>query len=114
GRTLLVDAGGLAGAAFDIGERVVLPSLRNAGVRRLDTLVITHGDPDHLGGAPALMRAFSPRTIWEGVPVPRHLKLAELAAVARSSGVAWRIVQAGDLERSGSATIGVLHPPPPD
>ena len=40
GATLLVDAGGLSSAStFDIGDRVVAPVLRDAGVRRLDLLV---------------------------------------------------------------------------
>ena len=39
GRALLVDAGGIAGSGFDIGERVLVPSLRAFGVRTLSTLV---------------------------------------------------------------------------
>jgi competence protein ComEC len=114
GRVMLVDTGGVAGSTFDVGERVIAPVLRAAGVRRLDTLVITHGDPDHLGGAPAVMEHFDPRTVWEGVPVPPHVKLRELAVAAAAANASWRTVQAGDRERNGPVEIRVLHPPPPD
>ncbi|MFP5380132.1 MAG: ComEC/Rec2 family competence protein, partial [Vicinamibacteria bacterium] len=70
GRTLLVDAGGLAtGGAFDIGDRVIGPALRARGVRRLDTLAITHAHPDHAGGAARLVRDFGVGEVWEGVAV---------------------------------------------
>jgi competence protein ComEC len=114
GRALLVDAGGLAGSAFDVGERVVAPSLRALGVRRLEALVITHGDPDHIGGAAAAVHRFEPRAIWEGVPVPPHAGLRDLAALASRASAAWRTVQAGDREVSAGVEIRVLHPPPPE
>jgi competence protein ComEC len=66
GATMLADAGGLVASsgsvapAFDIGDRVVAPVLRAAGVRRLDYLVLSHGDPDHIGGAPAIVEEFRP------------------------------------------------------
>jgi competence protein ComEC len=114
GRALLVDAGGLAGSTFDLGERVLAPSVRAFGIRRLDTFVVTHGDPDHIGGAPAALRRFAPRTVWEGVPVPPHAGLRALAAAASGSSASWRTVQAGDREVVAGVEIRVLHPPPPD
>lgn len=125
GRTLLVDAGGLAafGAgpdafdtapAFDVGERVVAPALRALGVRRLDSLVLTHGDPDHILGAAGLARRIPFRAVWEGVPVPPHPGLRALGALAASRAAVWRTVQAGDRERYGDVEIRVLHPPLPD
>ncbi|MGP0015211.1 MULTISPECIES: DNA internalization-related competence protein ComEC/Rec2 [Pseudomonas] len=53
--TLLYDAGPRFGE-FDQGERVVLPSLRKLGVRQLDTLLLSHADADHAGGALAVRR----------------------------------------------------------
>ncbi len=113
-RFMLVDAGGLAGTGFDIGERVVTPALLALGARSIDTLVLTHGDPDHIGGAPAVLRHFSPHHIWEGVPVPPHAGLRDVASVARAARMLWRTVQAADREVAGGAEIRVLHPPIPD
>lgn len=50
-----------AGPAFrmrDAGESVVVPVLRAAGVRALDTLVVSHDDQDHRGGARTVLEAW--------------------------------------------------------
>ena len=114
GRSLLVDAGGLPGSSFDFGERVVAPALRALGIRRLDTLILTHGDPDHAGGAASIVRRFRPRAVWEGVPVPPHQPVRAIAAEAHAVGAIWRSVQAGDTERIAGINLRVWHPPPPE
>jgi competence protein ComEC len=114
GRALLVDAAGLPGASFDVATRIVAPALRLLGVRRLEELVITHADPDHMGGALSIARAFRPHAIREGVPVPPHAGLRELAAWASAGGAVWRSVQAGHRERLAGVEIRVLHPPLPE
>ncbi len=53
--SLLYDAGDRFSERFDIGQRVVLPFLRHHGVKRLDTLLISHNDRDHRGGAAAIL-----------------------------------------------------------
>jgi competence protein ComEC len=114
GRALLVDAAGAPGTSFDMGARVVVPALRVLGVRRLEELVVTHGDPDHVGGALGVAQAFRPRVIREGAPVPPHAGLRELRDWAAQAGAVWRTVQAGDADRAGGVEIRVLHPPMPE
>lgn len=58
---LLYDAGPATPRGLDLGEAVVLPALRARGLHRLDTMVLSHGDNDHAGGAAAVARAMSPR-----------------------------------------------------
>ena len=100
GHALLYDAGPKF-AEFDLGERVVLPSLRALDVRTLDVLLLSHADLDHAGGAEALLR---------GIPVTQVVSgeaalLASLHAQPCDSahwiwdGVSfqtWRWTQAGN------------------
>ncbi|GGA74413.1 DNA internalization-related competence protein ComEC/Rec2 [Arenimonas soli] len=51
---LLYDAGPAPPRGLDFGEAAVLPALRAHGVRRIDALVLSHGDNDHAGGADAV------------------------------------------------------------
>ena len=111
GRTLMIDTGGVSVRGdFDIGDRVLGPALRARGIARLDYLAITHGDPDHIGGAAALVRDFSPSEIWYGTFVNNHqpsLKLQEMATRRRA---AWRWLQRGDQLDLGGVEVRVHHP----
>ena len=110
GSTMLVDAGGAAGSSFDVGDRVVAPVIRAAGHRRLDVLALTHGDPDHIGGAPSILREFRPREVWEGIPVPRFAPLTALRMAAQAQGARWANVYAADHVAIDGVDVVVHHP----
>jgi len=50
GKTMLIDGGGTNNPDFDTGERVVAPFLRSKGVERIDYMVLSHAQQDHMGG----------------------------------------------------------------
>jgi competence protein ComEC len=111
GSTLLVDAGGLSSASsFDIGDRVVAPVVRDAGFRRIDYVALTHGDPDHIGGAGSILREFRPREVWEGIPVPRFEALTALRVAAQAGGARWANVYQGDRVAIDEVEVVARHP----
>ncbi len=115
GRTLVVDTGGVSVAGdFDIGERVIGPALRARSLLRLDYLAVTHGDPDHVGGARSLVRDFAPSEVWWGVPVANHQPAAVVRHVAEQVRSTWRTLQRGDRFEIGGVEVRVHHPPLPD
>ncbi|MGH8211721.1 MAG: DNA internalization-related competence protein ComEC/Rec2 [Rhodanobacteraceae bacterium] len=65
---LLFDAGARYPSGFDLGEAAVIPSLHAVGVDGLDTLIVSHGDNDHAGGARAVLGAFPHAVAWGGEP----------------------------------------------
>ncbi|HKK07112.1 MAG TPA: DNA internalization-related competence protein ComEC/Rec2 [Gammaproteobacteria bacterium] len=65
---LVFDTGARFSARFDAGEAVVVPFLRHAGWHRLDMLIVSHGDNDHIGGARSLLRAVPAGRVLSSVP----------------------------------------------
>lgn len=55
GHAVLFDTGWRYGQV-DAVERVILPQLRAIGVRRLDDVIVSHPDLDHMGGLPSLLK----------------------------------------------------------
>jgi competence protein ComEC len=65
--TLLYDAGPRFGD-FDLGERVVLPTLHKLGIERIDLMLLSHADADHAGGALAVSRGLKVTRVISGDP----------------------------------------------
>jgi competence protein ComEC len=63
GETMLVDAGNSRSDA----EEVIIPYLRQLGASRIDVLVLTHPDQDHVGGMPFLLQNFDVGTFVDPV-----------------------------------------------
>jgi competence protein ComEC len=64
---LVFDAGPRFGS-FDTGSAVVEPYLRSVNVHRLDALIVSHGDNDHIGGAESVLRALPVAQVLSSVP----------------------------------------------
>ena len=78
---LLYDTGPLYSAESDAGQRIVVPFLRAQGINRLDTLIVTHADSDHAGGAGSVLAA---------LPVNRILSsLDDAQGEACAAGQRW-------------------------
>lgn len=68
GHALVYDAGARFPSGFDLGEAAVLPTLHALGVRKLDMLIVSHGDNDHAGGTAAVQEAMQPARVLAGEP----------------------------------------------
>jgi competence protein ComEC len=66
---LLYDTGPRWWEGGDAGERVVLPALRALGIARLDTLLISHTDLDHAGGAASILSQLPVARVLSGEPL---------------------------------------------
>ena len=55
-KNILIDTGG--NVNFNISENVLIPYFRSSGVKKIDYLILTHGDYDHMGEAINLVENF--------------------------------------------------------
>lgn len=59
---VLFDAGSLYGN--DIGTRIVSPYLDYIGIRKIDALIISHNDTDHINGIPEVVENCDVRSVY--------------------------------------------------
>jgi competence protein ComEC len=112
GRTLLYDAGAMAGP--EVTQRHIAPFLWHRGIKRIDEVFVSHAHSDHYSGVPALLERFG---VGQVTLTPSFEKQKEAEGVARvleameRHRVPVRRVKAGDRLSAGAVDIEVLHPP---
>ncbi len=83
---LVYDTGAKCSAQSDMGQSVLLPFLHGQGFSQIDTLIISHGDNDHIGGAVSLMTGISTKKLLTSVPG----QLSGYAPIKCQAGQSWR------------------------
>lgn len=63
-KIMIIDAGEKK-FGVDKGEKVVLPTLKHLGVKKVNLIVMTHPHSDHIGGVEALLENTQVEKIWD-------------------------------------------------
>ena len=88
---LVFDTGPRYSSGFNTGGAVIAPYLRAKGLGRIDTLVISHGDNDHIGGAADLAAQIPVGQLISSVPEKLDsLKPASLEVTNCLTGDQWQ------------------------
>lgn len=98
---LLYDTGPKMNEHVDTGERIVLPYLATRGIKKIDTVVISHGDNDHVGGLGSII---------EKLPV-RQILTSEMAKLpVNARGINIKHCHAGQSWEWDGVKFEMLHP----
>lgn len=110
GGVMVADGGGLMASQFDVGKMVVAPFLRARGHTRIDILVATHPEQDHVGGLAALVEQFEVDELWTTEDEGLNTAWGRLLSACAQNDVPRIIWQKEDHIRKGPVTIDVLPP----
>lgn len=127
GTTLLVDGGGRPNInradivdgeeLFErdtrtIGEGVVSQYLWSRGMDRVDYVLATHADADHIDGLNDVARNFKTRGAIVARTPADDEEYERFAATMKQTGVPVEMIGGGDVLHFGNVTAQVLWPPP--
>jgi competence protein ComEC len=104
---LLYDSGPRYTPESDAGQRVLLPLLRARGDERIDRLVLSHRDTDHIGGAQALLAQVPVGELLSSLEPQHPLRLE-----AQQRAVSAPRCEAGQRWAWDGVRFEVLHPAP--
>src|SRR5256886_10506445 len=128
GTTVLIDGGGkpdigrgtdndnveetFEGDTRSIGEGVVSEYLWSRGMVRVDYILPTHADADHIDGLNDIAQNFKVRGAIVARSPAADPEYVRFAATMKTTGVPVETIGAGDILRLGNVTADVLWPPP--
>ncbi|HEL2176933.1 TPA: DNA internalization-related competence protein ComEC/Rec2, partial [Streptococcus suis] len=117
GRTVLIDVGGRVNFAAKEewqerssqanAERTLIPYLHSRGVDRIDSLVLTHTDADHVGDVLEVAKQVQ---IGQIVVSPGSLTVPDFVATLKKINVPVHVVKVGDRLLIFDAYLEVLYP----
>ncbi|MGQ0541277.1 MAG: ComEC/Rec2 family competence protein [Blastocatellia bacterium] len=124
GETMLVDGGGRIrygkndddkSEVFEpdipsIGEFVVSEYLWERGYSRVDSIVATHADADHIQGLGDILRNFTVGKIYSGGLGGDDADADDFLTAAKISCLPIETLRKGDVIEIGGARVEVLHP----
>lgn len=114
---LRVNAGSRRDWLLDCGSRsavsyTLLPYLRSRGVNHLDGLILTHGDSQHIGGAPDLLHELSAAAVVDSPLRDRSTTRKSVHELLAATAQGKDIVARGDvLTLAPGVSLRVLYPP---
>jgi len=109
GSTALYDAGTYA--RTDVGRWTVAPALWHMDVRRIDLVLVSHADVDHVNGLPALLERFPIGRVVTSPIVGQTDTGRALLALLDERGIPHETARQGDrLEFGDGNVIDVLAP----
>jgi len=107
----LIDAGSFT--VSDVGRRLITPYLRFEGCTKIDRIILSHGDYDHISAAAEMFEAYGRPPVLMSPHFARHA-VGNLPAeeLLETVGRAASIIRQGDrLDLGDGMTIDVLWPP---
>ncbi len=106
---MLVDGGG--SQLYDVGGKTVLPYLHHRGIRKLDMLINTHPDIDHLKGLESV--AAETEVKYVGLPesIKNRKEYQNLKSITNSNRTPIVPLRTGQfIKMEEGLEIKVLHP----
>lgn len=108
--TLIYDTGPRFSPEFDTGSAVLAPFLAARGIGHVDTLIVSHGDNDHSGGAQALDRRMPVHRMLTSVPQQLDWRRARRCVAGQTwrwDGVDFRMLHphGGDASENDASCV---------
>ena len=114
GQIVLIDAGA-SYSRFDMGRAVVGPYLWDRGIHRIDHIIATHPQWDHVGGLPWVIKTFDVGHYWSNGVKREKQFFRRVQNALVDSGLSEEIAWEGqEIVRGGLCSLKVLNPPAPN
>lgn len=94
---ILIDGGGSEFGDFNVGESTLLPYLFDRGIKKLDYIILTHFDLDHVQAAIYVMKNIRVNKVIIAKQIKSSGAYSEFVEIIKKKKIEVSVVKAGDM-----------------
>ena len=102
--TILIDGGGTQDSG-EVGQYTLLPYLKSRGITRIDLMISTHPDQDHIDGLLTVLDALDVGMLCYSSVAEKNAQQIRLLELAQANGVAQLPVRGQTIQVGDSTTL---------
>lgn len=110
-KTILIDGGGSDSKEFDVGKSTLLPYILDRGVTKIDYIVITHFDQDHVGGILTILEELKVGKVYIPKQIEDSDNYKRFVDIVKNKKISVKILKKGDiLKFDNNISFEILWP----
>ena len=96
-KTILIDGGGSRSEDFDVGKSILLPYILRKGYTKIDYVVISHFDQDHVGGIFEILEELKVNQVIISKQPEESDNYTKFLEIVRDRNIQVKVVKKGDI-----------------
>lgn len=110
-KKILIDGGGTEHDSYDVGEKILLPYLLDRRIKKIDYVIISHFDTDHIGGILTVLKSLEVGKIIISRQFENSENYQKFIEIIKQKKINIILVNKGDqINVEKNITIKILHP----
>ncbi len=96
-KTILIDGGGSTSKNYDIGEKVLLPYILDRGYTKIDLVIISHFDQDHIGGLYYILNEIKVKEVCIAKQYENTENYEKFLKIAKAKNIKINVLKMGNI-----------------
>ena len=110
-KTILIDGGGSTSKEFDIGKNTLVPYVLDRGFTKIDLIIVSHFDDDHVGGVLTVMEELKVCQVIISKQEENSENYKKFKEIVKEKKIKVKVVNKGDrLHIEKNIFIDILWP----
>lgn len=110
-RTILIDGGGSRSKEFDVGKKTLLPYILDRGYTKIDYVIISHYDQDHVGGILTIINELKVKNIIIGKQFEDSENYKKFIEIVQLKKINVKVIERGErINIENDLCLDILWP----
>lgn len=110
-KTILIDGGGSINSDYDVGKNTLVPYILDRGFTKIDVIIISHFDSDHVGGILTLLEEIEVKRVYISKQIEDSKNYNDFIEISKKKNIeVYEVIAGNRIRIENNLYIDILWP----